>query len=169
MSIIGAPFEAKESDFARFMSHVHVSEVGCWETDLAKAGGGYAPFSIRDGGGFRQVGAHRWSYVYHRGHVPEDLVLDHLCRNRGCVNPDHLEPVTRRTNTTRGIGPSAVSAAKTHCVNGHELAPENLQSRDATCTRTARICLICHREYQARYLARKRERAARVRSDEGSS
>ena len=56
------------------------------------------------------MGAHRWSYQHHIGPVPEGLVLDHLCRVRHCVNPDHLEPVTSRENTLRGEGFAAVNA-----------------------------------------------------------
>lgn len=64
--------------------------------------------------------AHRAVYRFLRGDIPEGLTIDHLCRNRPCVNPDHLEPVPQRVNALRGVSFSAVNAAKTHCPQGHE-------------------------------------------------
>ena len=64
--------------------------------------------------------AHRWSWQEVNGPVPDGLELDHLCRNRACVRPSHLEAVTRRTNALRGVGPTAVNAKKQKCLRGHE-------------------------------------------------
>jgi hypothetical protein len=69
--------------------------------------------------------AHRVAFEWLVGPVPKGLVLDHLCRNRGCVNPSHLEPVTQQVNTLRGAGPAARNANKAHCKWGHEFTPEN--------------------------------------------
>lgn len=73
---------------------------GCWEWRAAKAGGGYGRFAPD---GRRQVQAHRFAYEIVCGAIPDGLDLDHLCRNRGCVNPAHLEPVTRQENVRRGL------------------------------------------------------------------
>ena len=70
----------------------------------------------------RHVGAHRLSYVAFIGAIPSGLDLDHLCRNRGCCNPKHVEPVTRRVNLLRGETIPAMHAAKTECPYGHSLA-----------------------------------------------
>jgi len=69
--------------------------------------------------------AHRISYELLKGDIPEGLDLDHLCRNRGCVNPDHLEPVTRKENLLRGNTIPAKHARKTHCPQGHEYTKGN--------------------------------------------
>lgn len=82
---------------------VDVTADGCWAWKGAKTPTGYGVVSIER----RARKAHRYSYLHLVGPVPDGLVLDHLCRNRACVNPAHMEPVTQRTNVLRGNSPSA--------------------------------------------------------------
>ena len=69
--------------------------------------------------------AHRWAYEQVRGPIPTGAVLDHLCRVRRCVNPDHLEPVTNEENLRRGLGYSLRNGMRDSCRNGHRYTPEN--------------------------------------------
>lgn len=94
--------------------------------------------------------AHRLAYNLTRGNLPEDLTLDHLCRNRACINPAHLEPVTHKENTLRGKGFSAQFAKRDACVNGHPFTEENIYK-----WRGARICKACRRINSLNYRRKK--------------
>lgn len=105
------------STVERACRHFHIAESGCWQWDVLNEAG-YGTFAGR--------GAHRVIYELVRGRLTDGLVLDHLCRNRGCVNPFHLEEVTQHINTMRGLAPTAINAKKVYCDSGHPLFGRNL-------------------------------------------
>lgn len=114
----------------------------CWEWKAARFLSGYGRFKA----GGRDTVAHLWCYELTVGKVPAGLELDHLCRNRSCVNPSHLEPVTHRENMMRGETITAANARKTHCKNGHPLSGDNLLIRK----NGSRRCRACEKATQKR-------------------
>ena len=125
----------------------HVDQSGeCWIWTGKTVTGGYG--QARWCGKYYR--AHRLSWQLAHGRKPA-LTIDHLCRNRLCVRPDHLEEVTQRENVHRGL----LGDLRTHCKHGHELTPENRVPWSGH-----RQCLTCRREITRRYKARKAAEAA---------
>jgi len=128
----------------RFNRFVNRTET-CWEWLGHRTNKGYGLFWHMG----TKVQAHRFAYEAFIGPIADGLFLDHLCRNRGCVNPYHLEPVTNQENCMRGDN---AQRAKTHCPKGHLYAGANL-SLDK---HGWRRCAQCHNENNRIYKANRR-------------
>lgn len=129
----------------RFWNKVHKIPNGCWEWTANLFWDGYGQFMAHADGKRVALRAHRWAYENIVGRIPKGMVIDHLCRNRKCVNPIHLEPVTVRENNRRGVGPAKIGAfhaAKTHCPHGHEYSDINTY----IATSGQRQCRACTKE-----------------------
>lgn len=133
---------------ARILRRIQVTPEGCWQW-TGGLSDGYG--TVYMNGANRR--SHRAAYLILVGPVPDGLDLDHLCRNRACCNPEHLEPVTRSVNSLRGIGPELARQRRraiTHCAQGHEFTEESVNKKGY------RGCRTCQRASSLRYLARKR-------------
>lgn len=111
----------------------------CWLWTAGQWGEGYGRFWVSG----RPVSAHRFAYEFLVGPIPSGLQIDHLCRVRNCVNPAHMEPVTNRVNTLRGMGPTVAGlrmSTKTHCPQGHPYDEANTRW-----WRNERLCRACGR------------------------
>lgn len=137
--------ERKTEALARLFEHRAIVNDGCWNWQGRKMRNGYGVICIWSG----QRPTHRVAWEALREPIPDGMQIDHLCRNRLCFNPDHLEPVTQRENLLRGETVSGINARKTHCLRGHELIPENLYRGG-----NKRICRACTRLRQNERRAR---------------
>ena len=115
------PRKLDSDGLVRFMEKVEKLPDGCWIWNGAKEHRGYGFFWF----GRRQTGAHRWAYQKLKRPIGFGLVIDHLCRNISCVNPEHMDVVSVRENVLRGVGITATHAKKTHCMRGHEFTTTN--------------------------------------------
>lgn len=131
------------------------AQTGCWiwVGGITRKGYGRVCPPGRRG----SIHAHRCVYELVVGVVPKQLDMDHLCRVRACVNPSHLEPVTRRENILRGESFAAIKSANTHCPQGHPYEGTNLRVRPDN----VRICRACNRN-KAREYYHKANPAART-------
>jgi len=135
--MIGTPLE-------RFNAYaMPIPESGCWLWTGPISHKGYGRFTV-DG---RKVQAHRFSYKQFVGPVPDETTIDHLCRVRCFVNPDHLRQLSNRDNILIGVGPTAINAKKVQCSNGH------IYTKDTTIERPegGRGCRICKSKYNKNY------------------
>lgn len=117
---------------------IPVTESGCWLWSKAEQTNGYGVMGVK---GIQRY-AHRLAYAEFKGPIPDDLHIDHLCRVRCCINPDHLEAVTCKENIYRGAGLAASNVRLTHCKYGHEYTREN--TRFYRGVRHCRKCSAMH-------------------------
>lgn len=140
----------KTDPFVRFDKYcMPVTESGCiiWLGSEAK---GYGRFALAKG---KTVRAHRFSYERHIGPIPDGMEPDHLCRVTLCVNPHHLEAVTRTENNKRSCSPSGLNSKKKSCKRGHLLDGENLYEWNGH-----RICRMCRRGHSSSSYKKHREK-----------
>jgi hypothetical protein len=114
------------------------SDGACWTWTGHVQPTGYGVMSYRN----RRWYVHRLAWELWRGPIPEGLTIDHLCRNKACINPDHLEPVTHRENNLRGNSVAAQHARKTRCPRGHAYSVSFVRNDG----RRERRCSECYRD-----------------------
>lgn len=149
------PGKRYRSDNERISRNYEIDDNGCWIWTSNKSSSGYGRVSSPSG----MVLAHRLSYELSKGQIPAGLDLDHLCRVRHCINPDHLEPVTRQENLRRSpLVWGALMSAKTHCAQGHAFTERN--TRWTGPKRNWRVCRTCSNAATAASRVRRQQRAA---------
>lgn len=124
----------------RLLRKVYRAPSGCWEWLGSRWPNGYGGFYLD--AEHRSRPAHRCAYLLLVGEIPEGFDVDHLCRNRACVNPLHLQAVPRRTNLLRGSTVIGIAARRSHCRRGHPLA---YTRKGRPGQRRVRTCRECHR------------------------
>lgn len=122
----------------RFQEKVAISEISfyngtpCWEWTGCKQPNGYGQFKADGRRGAKKTSPHRFAYEHYIGLIPEGYEIDHLCKNRSCCNPEHLEAITAQENRIRR------NADQTHCKHGHEFTEENTRISNGK-----RVCRAC--------------------------
>lgn len=135
-----------ESIETRLVTNIEIADSGCWLWIGTLASHGYGRLYVEG----KDTYAHRTMYEVFVEPIGQGLTIDHLCRVRRCVNPDHLEPVTVGVNVLRGNSVSGINLRKTHCVHGHKFDDANTYMRP----NGDRNCRECRRRYNRSLRAR---------------
>lgn len=144
--------EAREADFWSHVDRPGVTQ--CWEWTGSRWNGYGMTCTLTEPR--RRLRAYTLAYLLARGALPAGLELDHLCRNRACCNPFHLEAVTHAVNSRRSNNACGANARKTHCIHGHAFTPENTQVTISASGHPHRRCRACAHATSAAASARKR-------------
>lgn len=140
-------YKLDDKDIIRFISKISVdTNTGCWIPLLKKRKDGYTVFSVKSR--YEYLG-HRLSFSIFNSDLVSGLVIDHICRNKSCCNPDHLRQVTQEVNAVENtISKIAMQKKKTHCNNGHSLSGSNLRIEKRSLGRhgVCRRCIACANE-----------------------
>jgi hypothetical protein len=134
-----------ENVLKRFLSKIKKDKNSfCWIWIGTISWKGYGTFCVMKNRKSFNTNAHRVSYMIYKGEIPEGMTVHHICHNKKCVNPNHLELKTNYENRLEGNCWSAVNARKTHCKNGHEFNKENIyyHLRNGSLRRYCRLCRI---------------------------
>ena len=143
-------------DISRLFNKIVIDKKnGCWNWTGTKDPGGYGGIMLKG----KRESIHRVVYAWLIQSIPRNKgknipQLDHLCKNRACCNPLHLELVSFKENILRGVSPSALHARKIYCKNGHRLPNKyTLVNKNG---KRERICLTCRRKYEREYMRKYR-------------
>jgi hypothetical protein len=130
-----------------FKKHIQITKEGCWEwTAKIHKNTGYGYFTVKG----KTHLSHRFSYKYFKGEIPLNLCIDHICENRKCVNPEHLQAITLKQNILKGKSVCAQKAKQIYCHKNHPLSGENLYITPDN----RRQCKTCNKIRQKKYLSK---------------
>ncbi len=127
-----------EEDLEKFLKRISFKK--CWQWKAGKTSRGYGAFYLKKQ---KQILSHRFSFIIFKKEIPKNLEIDHLCRNRLCCNPNHLESVTRKENLSRSfLCLSTLNSLKTHCPSGHKYSKDNTILRINKNSRECKKCTL---------------------------